>query len=865
VLVAAQTSALILRQTTLADARAEQENEWADADAERVQEDAIAAITAAQDQARAALTAAIAQANADFVQAQFIDPESYGTGLPQIAELPRFKELPVGQGTADYGAAPSADYGFGLGWGAYFASALTGMVGAAYVNGSHAVHMGVSSSPLIIGTLQGGSFTPGFSVSMPIESYSASSESSYFRWQMQHQIGSGDDAARMGGNHLRERVQRDYGGVNTLGSPWSPLDYGMPLGGSTSANGLLVQMQFGASPGAASVGTSQTPINQIGPQSTRDFMGEVSIGDGQDSTLNPQPDGYSQTLDAAKNGISNEFTDSSTLVTWQVAAHAGVQAPPPPIAGVNVTNPAPQPQFVHPAVGAPISQADSDANQLLGWGGNLTRDKIEQLERDGYATRIVDTYTIRIPIGFDWTRVVTVTEERPFWWWDDKVKYKVDSDTSERTASENQARAREVSILDLDDGQFALLLQGIAEGMRQRAVDAGLSPQDPELEQAIQAKLDAMEMLRAQARGTPIPAELFLDVAGQPGSGITRAPDDPQYNMLERAFYGFEDVWVLRTHTDEGPLAYVFVGQRRAEHELVGEGISTSYHKEYVLKEIVSGTASDLAAAQGYYMQKVQDRLSLLEGGLTFALHLVPGGAALDYASQGNWKEAGFALAADIAGLFTGPLAKFAHGKKFFTVAKAIKGTGVAIEGGLVLRGASQALEALLAGDGVGFAAAAGDTVLRLLYLGRTINTPLGTATPPAAGVAPVNSGSKKPEWLRRLDEGNAFNRDHSPRYPHKEVYVDCAGGGYKRLDSYNPTSGEIVSRKFTQLRNIQESTGLDYLNELARKYAPGTRIANVPSSGLEVPVQVGPIPQSFLDAASRLGILIRDVSGRVY
>lgn len=89
--------------------------------------------------------------------------------------------------------------------------------------------------------------------------------------------------------------------------------------------------------------------------------------------------------------------------------------------------------------------------------------------------------------------------------------------------------------------------------------------------------------------------------------------------------------------------------------------------------------------------------------------------------------------------------------------------------------------------------------------------------------------------------------------------------------------AGEIVSRKFTQLSEIQERTGINYVNEFSVKYLVNEIIANVPSSGalagrpllgqhyLEVPVQLRPIPQSILDAADRAGILIRDVNDRVH
>ena len=143
--------------------------------------------------------------------------------------------------------------------------------------------------------------------------------------------------------------------------------------------------------------------------------------------------------------------------------------------------------------------------------------------------------------------------------------------------------------------------------------------------------------------------------------------------------------------------------------------------------------------------------------------------------------------------------------------------------------------------------------------------------------VAPARTSSR-PEWLRRLDEGNAFNRSQAHRYPHNEVYVNKpSGSGYYRVDSYNPRSGEIVSRKFTQFSDIQESTGIGYVNEFTRKYSPGTTIADVPSSGslagqrlqgqmiLEVPVQTRPIPQGVLDAANDAGVIIRDINGRIY
>jgi len=137
---------------------------------------------------------------------------------------------------------------------------------------------------------------------------------------------------------------------------------------------------------------------------------------------------------------------------------------------------------------------------------------------------------------------------------------------------------------------------------------------------------------------------------------------------------------------------------------------------------------------------------------------------------------------------------------------------------------------------------------------------------------------SSRPEWLRRLDAGNDFNSQRAGAYPHNEVYINSPkGSGYTRLDSYNPRTGEIVSRKFTQLADVQEQTALSYISEIPAKYPVNATIARVPSSGnlagrpllgqhyLEVPVQNRPVPQSVLDAAERAGVLIRDVNGRIY
>lgn len=103
-------------------------------------------------------------------------------------------------------------------------------------------------------------------------------------------------------------------------------------------------------------------------------------------------------------------------------------------------------------------------------------------------------------------------------------------------------------------------------------------------------------------------------------------------------------------------------------------------------------------------------------------------------------------------------------------------------------------------------------------------------------------------------------------------------------MDSYNPDLGEIVSRKYTQLAEINEETAIKYLKELKEKYPEGAAIAEVPSSIsgankgilkygddlkgqmiLEVPVQSKPVPQKVLEYADKNDIIIRDISNRTY
>jgi hypothetical protein len=156
----------------------------------------------------------------------------------------------------------------------------------------------------------------------------------------------------------------------------------------------------------------------------------------------------------------------------------------------------------------------------------------------------------------------------------------------------------------------------------------------------------------------------------------------------------------------------------------------------------------------------------------------------------------------------------------------------------------------------------------------------------PDVGGNPPAAPSGRPEWLD-FAEGNAFDSRREPYYREQgganEVHVGerTEAGQYRRVDSYIPDV-EIVSRKHTQLAEVQEATAVRYLREFAEFYSRGTPIADTPSnrrdldadqigrplSGemiLEVPVQRGDVPPAILEAAEDLGIVIRDENGRVH
>ena len=135
--------------------------------------------------------------------------------------------------------------------------------------------------------------------------------------------------------------------------------------------------------------------------------------------------------------------------------------------------------------------------------------------------------------------------------------------------------------------------------------------------------------------------------------------------------------------------------------------------------------------------------------------------------------------------------------------------------------------------------------------------------------------------WLQNIISGNKFDDFVAPNYKYNEVYVEFAGNksGRARLDSYVPGE-EIISRKFTQLGDVDLKTAKAYIDELVTKYPVGAKIPDTPgnrASGLagetlrgrpvlQVPPQKGGvIPDEVAEYARINGIRIVDINGFNY
>jgi hypothetical protein len=141
-------------------------------------------------------------------------------------------------------------------------------------------------------------------------------------------------------------------------------------------------------------------------------------------------------------------------------------------------------------------------------------------------------------------------------------------------------------------------------------------------------------------------------------------------------------------------------------------------------------------------------------------------------------------------------------------------------------------------------------------------------------------TGLKRPNTWREIVQdwraGVAFNRAQWYRFEANEITL----ANRKRLDSYNPGEA-IVSRKQSQLADLEPSTARRYIAEFAKKYPVGEVIKNTAKARrefphligkklngyqfLEVPVQQLAVPEEILQYAKIRDVFIRDITGHIY
>lgn len=132
------------------------------------------------------------------------------------------------------------------------------------------------------------------------------------------------------------------------------------------------------------------------------------------------------------------------------------------------------------------------------------------------------------------------------------------------------------------------------------------------------------------------------------------------------------------------------------------------------------------------------------------------------------------------------------------------------------------------------------------------------------------------PETLADWKAGHQFNAAQWHRFEANEITLENG----KRLDSY--IHGDIiVSRKNSQLADLEPSTVHQYLREFVTKYPKEMVVKDTVKARtefpqligkqlkgrhvLEVPVQAAPVPQAVLDAAQQARVQIRDITGHWY
>ncbi|HEY79469.1 MAG TPA: hypothetical protein G4O05_00130, partial [Caldilineae bacterium] len=188
--------------------------------------------------------------------------------------------------------------------------------------------------------------------------------------------------------------------------------------------------------------------------------------------------------------------------------------------------------------------------------------------------------------------------------------------------------------------------------------------------------------------------------------------------------FGQPDVVVVRVPIPDGRilnLVYEYV-PARPDQLYPGALSIVPGHPAYYVFRGSGGCGRDTPARvlADVFVWSPQDvaQKAAIEGIATFVLHVVPLGAAADYAVQGEWAEAGISLAGDAApGL--GLLAKGAQGARALWAAR---GAAV-LEGGIAVYRSGQTVYFVVQEDYAAAAGSAGEAVLRLFGVRSLLRT----------------------------------------------------------------------------------------------------------------------------------------------
>lgn len=370
---------------------------------------------------------------------------------------------------------------------------------------------------------------------------------------------------------------------------------------------------------------------------------------------------------------------------------------------------------------------------------------------------------------------------------------------------------------------------------------------------------------------------------GPSGSGYTTFMDDPMAGLFAAMAYNPEVVRQLfatgettTLETAEGPVQV----NARLWHSIRHRGSD-----EYTMEQLV-------AALQAGVMSPPVEGQEAWQPGL--AEDLVGLGAALEHEAQvaeeeqGPWWSRWGHAVLDVVGLvpLLGEVADGLNGLWYLAEGNYLD-AGLSLGsmipfGGWFVQGGKWTRRALNAEELAELQRLAETGELtRYLPGGRLVDDVADLADPAnfqvASFLTPADlrrfSGDRA--WLQPLVAGRRFDDYMAPNYPANQVRLDYGDGRYVVLDSYVPGQ-QIISRKLTQLSEINQSTAFRYIDELVDKYPPGARIQDVDNVSdlglggqllegqqvLQIPPQVGPIPDEILEYAVENNVRIIDING---